>query len=205
MVKGKHLMAGMLVIALLGMGSVADAAILSLSSSPTLSGAYNQITVTPSTPFTFYVVAHDFSPAELLAGIFGYEFRVNFGDPGFSITSLVPFGIAPLNVGDKYNLIVGTGAAMALSNPTVLGTFQAEYMGTPPTNHLVTLGPSTPSSFGGAPGWLQPNGTYVPFSSWTSMTVNSTGEPVIPEPTTLTLLGLGLAGAGVTRWRKRKA
>ena len=38
------------------------------------------------------------------------------------------------------------------------------------------------------------------FARWTPST-----ETAVPEPTTLVILGLGLAGIGARRWRQRKA
>lgn len=66
------------------------------------------------------------------------------------------------------------------------------------------LAPFNISYTGLAPGFQYTN-VFDPVANSFSLRADSTGVPAIPEPGTLSLMGLGLAGASIMIWRKRKA
>ena len=96
--------------------------------------------------------------------------------------------------------------------PVLLATYTAMIPG-PALDILISLGPSTPSSVGGMPAYVNQNTAPVfPFTFASSLVINPVQlsapplhgpddeQPPIPEPASLSLLGLG----GLALFRRRR-
>ncbi len=66
-------------------------------------------------------------------------------------------------------------------------------------------GTGVPGQWNGAAGIVYPNSTYTPYMMCVSDDGPAGGACSVPEPASLGVLGLGLAGLGVLRRRRRSA
>jgi hypothetical protein len=132
----------------IAMLAVPAVAVDSMGVSAAMDTVEDYILVDPGVPFDFYVVLIDPSSAT----IGGYECGLGFqgGEP-FVLAVTGPNGWT--NFGDNLNHLVGYMTPVQGQPVTVLATLNC-LVSAAPFEALVTMGPSTPSSFGGeGPGY----------------------------------------------------
>jgi len=136
-------------------------------------GAASSSIILPAfVPTFFYVLGYDMDGL-----VKGFEFLVQISDPAMTVLAR-NLQAGALNVGSQDNFIVGAGGCFPGDGLWYqMVQYQAGYfVPTPPSDTLVCLGPSTPSSFAPAvPGYLQCDGSLVPFS------VAQSGGGVYPD------------------------
>ena len=179
-----------------------------------LAGTQTTMNVFPVTPFLFHIVADEF-PADDTT-VRGHEFSVDTSQltvaGGLVITRVLPAG--SLNVGSGDNFIVGVNPAFPTApEPVLLATYQAVVFGSI-HDVLISVGASTPSSFGGLTGgYVDQDLNLTPFTYASPLLLNpfqlpapplhdpGEEEPPIPEPGSCALMLLGCAG--LIRKRRR--
>jgi hypothetical protein len=119
------------------------------------------------TPIDLYVIGFD-----LDGSVKGFEFSMNLpgafaiSGPVFDpVTGAAPYfaGPGPINLGTATAPIIGTGGCVDGMGAFVLAHYIGIFFAAIPADATVCIGGTTPSSFNGAPGYLQCDGTLVPF------------------------------------------
>ena len=122
----------------------------------------------------------------------------DLGDAYLGVTGPTSFGAGSQLFGDG-----GTGDRVGIDGYHGTLVVPLGYTsGGPLSDSAIWLNQSF-SSLGVTPGtyvWTWGQGDHAD-----SFTLQIERDTAVPEPTTLTLLGLGLAGIGARRWRERKA
>jgi hypothetical protein len=128
-----------------------------------MAGTQTSLTALQYVPTNFYVVGF-----ELDGQIKGFEYGLTV-PAGMLVTgpdtvngAAVFLGPNPLNIGGNLNVIVGTGGCVNDAGANVLATYTVLFTVAPGAN-TICIGPSDPSSLGGAPAYLQCDGTIVPM------------------------------------------
>jgi hypothetical protein len=135
-------------------------------------GTFTTLQVGQFSPFQAYVIAFG------LDGLVkGFEVYVNV-PPTITVTGSVLAGPAPINLGTRANeFIVGTGGCIEGSPQINLVQLNCGlFLPAPvPTDIVLALEGTIPSSFGGPPGYVQCDNTLVSFAPATN------GEPNYPN------------------------
>ena len=120
-------------------------------------------TVPAFAPTSLYVIGFE------LGSFHGWEASVTFDSAAFTIVAVILNPAEATNVGGIGNFIVGLGANFDGSPRYTLVTYQFGWFAgpVPPQDSQVCLGGTTPSSFGGAPGYATAQSQLVvlPFVS----------------------------------------
>jgi hypothetical protein len=127
-------------------------------------GTMTSLTAVQYVPTHFYVVGF-----ELDGLVKGFEWGLTV-PAGMLVTgpdtvngAATFLGPNPLNIGGNLNVIVGTGGCVDGLGAVVLGSYDVLFTVAPASNSTICIGPSDPSSLGGAPAYLQCDGTIVPM------------------------------------------
>jgi hypothetical protein len=178
---------------------------LHLSLTPDLSGSPTVGVADQFVPFSVYVVADGLSGAGV-ATIGGAEWSLVFPSELLQVGLALP--VEALNLGTPPSVIMGLNPPiLTISEPVLLATYTVLPVAVLPADTLLTLGPSSPSSVGGSgPAYVDGASFDVaPFSYTSDVLLNQSAAPtpelypVIPEPTSLALLGLGALALGCVR------
>jgi len=143
-------------------------------------GTQTTLTLGQFQPFTAYVVGFG-----LDGTVKGFEVKVTV-PPQITVTANVLAGPAPINLGDEPNeFIVGTGACIEGTPQLTLVTMSCGlFVPAPVPNDLaMVLGGTTPSSFGGPPGYVQCDNTLVAFGAATNGGPDYPDAALIVNPT----------------------
>ena len=139
-------------------------------------GTATTLEVGAFSPFNAYVVAF-----ELNGLVKGFEVRIVV-PPTITVTGSVLAGPAPINLGDEPNeFIVGTGGCIEGTPRIVLlqlncGLFVPDPV---PTDLALVLQGTSPSSFGGPPGYVQCDNVLVSFTPASIHPVYPSGALII--------------------------
>jgi hypothetical protein len=182
---------------------------LHLSLNPTFNPATDTTgSPTVTVPFNLYVIGDNFTDTN---GIGGVEWGLSGIPASWFVLSFTP---APtgINFGEP-DVIMGFGTPLTNTGQVLLATYNI-IIPFDSSEALLTLGPSTPSSFGGAgPGWAQGANPAIlhqfAFSSdlllYQSQLPTPPGSPPeVPLPAALWLFGSGLVGL-IAMARRKKA
>jgi hypothetical protein len=90
---------------------------------------------------------------------------VTLSQTGWSVIGAALNPSNALNVGQVGNFIVGLGACVEVAGAHLLVTYQLGYFVAPvaPNDLLLCIGGTSPSSFGGVPGYSSCAGALIPF------------------------------------------
>jgi hypothetical protein len=111
--------------------------------------------------FNMYVCGYNLGPVS------GWESKVTLSQTGWSVIGAALNPSNALNVGQVGNFIVGLGACVDAPGVHLLVSYQMGYFVGPlaPSDLLICTGGSTPSSFGGVPGYSSCGGSLIPFGA----------------------------------------
>jgi hypothetical protein len=122
--------------------------------------------MTASTTATNFQIVNVYVAGYNLGPVAGWESSVTISNPAYNVFAPVLNPSDAVNAGSTGNWIVGLGICANVPGVHTLVSYQVGFFTPPPAavpELLICTGASTPSSFGGAPGYSSCTDVLIPF------------------------------------------